>query len=38
MLPANDANEPDCKYMEQYARNMMIHKYRQYLAFLDTKK
>lgn len=37
MLPVNDANEPDYKYMEQYARNMMILKLRQYLTFIESK-
>lgn len=38
MLPVNDAGEPDFEYMEQYSKNMMLRKYQQYLAFLDTKK
>ena len=36
MLPLNDNKEPDYAYMEQYAKNMMLLKYRQYLAFLDS--
>lgn len=35
MLPVDDAGEPDFAYMEQYAKNMMLRKYRQYLAFLQ---
>lgn len=35
MLPVNDEGEPDYAYMEQYAKNMMLRKYRQYLSFLE---
>lgn len=38
MLPVNDAGEPDFEYMEQYSKNMMLRKYQQYLAFLNTKR
>lgn len=34
MLPVNKRNEPDYEYMEQYAKNIMIKKYRDYLAYL----
>ena len=34
MLPIDDNGEPDYTYMEQYAKNMMLKKYKQYLAFL----
>ena len=34
MLPVTDSGEPDYEYMEQYAKNMMLRKYQQYLAFL----
>lgn len=37
MLPVDDFCEPDYKYMEQYSKNMMIKKYKQYLAFMDRK-
>lgn len=37
MLPIDDSGEPDFAYMEQYAMNMMLAKYKQYLAFLDRK-
>lgn len=35
MLPINDSGEPDYEYMEQYVKNMMLRKYRQYLTYLD---
>ena len=35
MLPVTDTGEPDYAYMEQYAKNIMVRKYRQYLSFLD---
>lgn len=35
MLPVNDIGEPDCEYMEQYTKNMMLRKYEQYLNYLD---
>lgn len=35
MLPVTDSGELDYEYMEQYAKNMMLRKYRQYLAFLE---
>ena len=38
MLPINENNEPDFEYMEQYAKNMMSKKYRQYLTFLDNER
>ena len=38
MLPMNDNNEPDYAYMEQYAKNMILRKYQQYLDFLDRKQ
>lgn len=34
MLPVTDSGEPDYEYIEQYVKNMMLRKYRQYLAFL----
>ena len=36
MLPVTDSGEPDYEYMEQYAKNMMLRKYQQYLAFLGV--
>lgn len=38
MLPVNDAGEPDYGYMERYVRNMMLRKYKQYLAFLGSPR
>lgn len=35
MLPITDAGEPDWDYMEQYAKNLMLKKYQQYLEFLE---
>lgn len=35
MIPVTDSGEPDYKYMEQYAKNMMLRKYKQYLDFLE---
>lgn len=37
MLPVDDNGEPDYAYMAQYAKNMMLRKYKQYLEFLDSK-
>lgn len=37
MLPVTDSSEPDYEYMEQYAKNMMLRKYQQYLAFLNRR-
>lgn len=36
MLPVTNSGKPDYDYMEQYSKNMMLRKYRQYLAFLDS--
>ncbi len=38
LVPVNDDGEPDYKYMEQYAKNMMFKKYKQYIAFLEAKE
>lgn len=38
MLPVDDEGNPDYDYIEQYAKNMMIKKYRQYLAYLESRK
>lgn len=38
MLPVDDNSEPDYAYMDQYAKNMMLRKYEQYLAFLDSRE
>lgn len=37
MLPVDEAGEPDYEYMEQYAKNMMLKKYKQYLDYLKNK-
>lgn len=37
MLPVTDSGEPDYAYMEQYVKNMMLKKYKQYLAFIDRQ-
>lgn len=37
MLPTNENGEPDYEYMEQYSKNMMLKKYKQYLAYMDRK-
>ncbi len=37
MLPVTDVGEPDYEYMEQYAKNMILRKYEQYLAFIDRQ-
>ena len=37
MLPATDGGRPDYEYMEQYVKNMMLHKYEQYLAFIERQ-
>ena len=37
MIPVDDDGKPDYAYMAQYAKNMMLRKYRQYLAFLDVR-
>lgn len=37
MLPVTDAGRPDYEYMEQYIKNMMLHKYEQYLAFIERQ-
>lgn len=38
MLPVTDDGAPDYEYMEQYAKNLMFQKYKQYLAYLDSKE
>ena len=37
MLPVDDAGEPDYAYMEQYSKNMMLRKYKQYLEFINRQ-
>lgn len=38
MIPVNDSGEPDYEYMEQYSKNLMLRKYRQYLTFLKRNE
>lgn len=38
MLPVTDDGTPDYEYMEQYAKNLMLRKYKQYLAYLDSRE
>lgn len=38
MLPVTDDGTPDYKYMEQYTKNLMLRKYKQYWAYLDSKE
>ncbi len=38
MLPVTDDGTPDYEYMEQYTKNLMLRKYKQYLAYLDSKE
>ena len=35
MLPVDDSGKPDFMYMEQYAENIMLRKYQQYLSYLE---
>lgn len=37
MLPIDDSGKPDYEYMEQYAKNMMLRKYKQYLEFVNCQ-
>lgn len=37
MFPIDEDGKPDYAYMEQYAKNMMLRKYRQYLTFLQQR-
>jgi hypothetical protein len=38
MLPVDDDGSPDYSYMEQYTKNIMLQKYNQYWAYLDSKE
>ena len=35
MLPVTSEGEPDYEYIEQYVKNMMFRKYKQYLNYLN---
>lgn len=36
IVPVNSDGKPDYDYMEQYAKNLMIKKYRQYLDYVHV--
>ena len=38
MLPVDVDGKPDYEYMEQYAKNLMFRKYKQYLTFADKRE
>ena len=38
MLPVTDDGAPDYEYMEQYIKNLILRKYKQYLSYLDSKE
>lgn len=38
LLPVNEENKPDYKFMEQYIINLKYKKIKQYLNFLESKK
>lgn len=38
MLPVDNQGNPDYEYMGQYAKNMMLKKYQQYLDFLEKQE
>lgn len=38
MIPVTESGEPDYDYMAQYAKNMMIRKYQQYLDYYENAK
>lgn len=37
-FPFDDYGEPDCDYMKQYVKNMIMQKYKQYLEFFDKRE
>lgn len=37
LLPVDENGNPDYMYMEQYIKNMMLKKYKQYLSYLEEK-
>ena len=37
LLPIDDEGNPDYDYMEQYAKNLMIKKYKQYLDYIEKE-
>lgn len=38
LLPVDEQGRPDYDYMEQYGKNLMLRKYKQYLSYLDSKE
>ena len=38
MLPVNENGDPDYKYMEQYTKNMMLRKYKQYCNYREKRE
>ncbi|WP_161797684.1 hypothetical protein [Alloscardovia omnicolens] len=38
MLPVTDSGQPDYEYMEQYAKNMILRKYQQYVDYLHSQE
>lgn len=38
MLPVDNQGQPDYQYMEQYIKNLMIQKYKQYLTIICQQK
>lgn len=37
MLPINEQGKPNYDYMEQYGKQLMLQKYKQYLNYISTK-
>ena len=37
-LPVTDSGKSDYNSMEQYVKKLMLQKYKQYLAFIDSKE
>lgn len=38
MLPIDKKGNPDFEYMEQYTKNLMLKKYKQYMSFEKSRK
>ena len=37
LLPVNENNEPDYKYIEDYMQNIILNKYNEYIQYSDQK-
>ncbi len=37
LLPVNDQEQPDYEYMEQYMKNLMYKKIKQYLEYIEKQ-